>query len=78
LRADRRLLDAVGDVAHRRHDPAVPGDEIKKFKMMDVHNSGSSGVAATFNHPPPGSKPENLSGLGSFSFWHDGTGAAIP
>jgi hypothetical protein len=46
--------------------------------MMDVHNSGSSGVAATFNHPPPGSKPENLSGLGSFSIWHDGTGAAIP
>ena len=37
LRADRRLLDAVGNVPHRRHDAAVPGDVIKKFEVMNVH-----------------------------------------
>ena len=37
LRADRRLLDAVGNVPHRRHDAAVPGDVIKQFEMMDIH-----------------------------------------
>jgi hypothetical protein len=30
-------LDAVGDVAHRRHDAAVLRDKVKKFEMMDVH-----------------------------------------
>jgi len=37
LRTDRRLLDAVGDVAHRRHNAAVPRDVIEKFEVMDVH-----------------------------------------
>ena len=37
LGTDCRLLDAVGDVVHRRHDAAVPGDVIEQFKMMDVH-----------------------------------------
>ena len=37
LRAHRRLLDAVGNVPHRRHDAAVPGDVIKQFEVMNVH-----------------------------------------
>jgi hypothetical protein len=37
LGTDRRLLDAVGNVPHRRHDAAVPGHVVKKFEMMNVH-----------------------------------------
>ena len=37
LGADRRLLDAVGNISHRRHDAAVPGDVIKQFEVMNVH-----------------------------------------
>ena len=37
LRAHRRLLDAIGNVPHRRHDAAVPGHVIKQFEVMDVH-----------------------------------------
>ncbi len=37
LRAHRRLLDAIRNVSHRRHDAAVFGDVIKKFEVMDVH-----------------------------------------
>ena len=37
LGADRRLLDAVGNVPHRRHDAAVRGHAVKKFEMINVH-----------------------------------------
>jgi hypothetical protein len=37
LRAHRRLLDAVGNVPHRRHDAAVFGDVIKEFEVMNIH-----------------------------------------
>ena len=37
LGADRRLLDAVGNVPHRRHDAAMPGHVVKKFEMVNVH-----------------------------------------
>jgi hypothetical protein len=37
LGADRRLLDAIGNVPHCRHDAAVPGDVIKQFEVMNVH-----------------------------------------
>src|ERR1017187_5326402 len=39
LRAHRRLLDAVGNVPHRRHNAAVPRDVIKQFEMVDVHGA---------------------------------------
>jgi hypothetical protein len=32
------LLDAVGDVPHRRHDASVLGDVVKQFEMMDIHD----------------------------------------
>ena len=34
-----RLLDAVRDVPHRRHDAAVLGDKIKQFKVMNIHSA---------------------------------------
>jgi len=37
LGADRRLLDAVGDVVDCRHDAAVFGDVVEQFQMMDIH-----------------------------------------
>jgi hypothetical protein len=38
LRANRRLLDAVGHLPGSRTDSAATGDVIKKFQMMDVHD----------------------------------------
>ena len=37
LGTDRRLLDAVRNIPHRRHDAAVPGHVVKKFEMVNVH-----------------------------------------
>lgn len=37
LRAYRRLLDAIRDVADGGHDASVARHVIKKFKVMDVH-----------------------------------------
>jgi len=37
LRADCRLLDAIGNIAYRWHDPAMFGDIIKQFEVMNVH-----------------------------------------
>ena len=37
LAAHGRLLDAIGNITHRGHNPSVPGYVIKKFQMMDVH-----------------------------------------
>ena len=37
LEADRRLLDAVGDVMNRFRDAAMPGHVIEQFQVVDVH-----------------------------------------
>jgi len=37
LCADRRLLNTIGNVAYRWHDPAMLGDIIKQFEVMNVH-----------------------------------------
>jgi hypothetical protein len=37
LTAHRRLLDAVGNVAHGLRNPPMPGGVIEQFQMMDVH-----------------------------------------
>ena len=42
LRADGRLLDAVGHGPCGGADPAVPGDVVEEFKVMDVHPMTSS------------------------------------
>src|SRR5437016_2745442 len=39
LCADRRLLNAVGNVAHRLADASVPGDVIEQLQVVDVHYS---------------------------------------
>ena len=38
LTADRRLLNPVGNVAHRGCDAAVFSDEIEQLKVMNVHD----------------------------------------
>src|SRR2546430_561177 len=43
LRADRRLLNAVRDVARRLADAAMPGNIIEQLQVMDIH--GSKGFA---------------------------------
>lgn len=37
LAADGGLLDAVGHVAGRLGDAAMPGDVVEEFEMVDVH-----------------------------------------
>src|SRR5439155_27180627 len=37
LAADRRLLDAVGNVAHGLGDSAMASDVIEEFEMVNVH-----------------------------------------
>jgi hypothetical protein len=39
LAADRRLLDAEGNVPHRRTNAAVAGDIIEQLQVVDVHQA---------------------------------------
>src|SRR5207249_9085601 len=54
LRADRRLLNSVRDVAHRLADSAVTGDIVEQLQVMDVHES--IGLADNFTKGRTGRK----------------------
>src|SRR5882672_207291 len=63
LRADRRLLNAVWNVAHRLTNASVPGDVIEQLQMMDVHDS--NGFAQHSNSCVTGHKRQPAAGRDS-------------
>src|SRR5439155_1552978 len=68
LRADRRLLNAVRDVAHRLADATMPGNIIEQLQVMDIH--GSKGFASECTSCSLASKNRETSRNIADATWH--------